>query len=80
MPSSTAAFVALRRILDAQLLFLHLSLGGSADLDDGYAARQLCQAFLELLAVVIGGGCFNLGGDLLYAGLDILGIAGRRQR
>jgi hypothetical protein len=43
-------------VLDAELLVLHLGLGGSADLDDGHAAGQLGKALLELFLVVVGGG------------------------
>ena len=43
------------RILNAELLLLHLDFGRSADLDDGHAAGQLGQTLLQLLAVVIGG-------------------------
>ena len=51
------------RVLNAQLAFLHFDLGRSADVDHRYAARQLGQALLQLLAVVIGGGLFDLGAD-----------------
>jgi len=44
------------RILDAELLLLHLDLGRRADLDLRHAAGELRQAFLELLLVVVGGG------------------------
>src|SRR5690606_26553970 len=43
-------------VFDASLLFLHLGLGGSTDLDDGNTADQLGEALLELLAVVVAGG------------------------
>ena len=43
-----------QRVLDAQLLFLHLGLGGSTDLDDGHAAGELGKALLQLLLVVFG--------------------------
>ena len=45
-------------------------------MDHGHAAHQLGQAFLQLFAVVIGGGFFHLGADLLHAGLDFVGLAG----
>ena len=63
------------RILDAVLLLLELDLGGRADLDDGHAARQLGEALLELLAVVVGGGVLDLGLDLGHPGLDLVGLA-----
>ena len=57
-------------VLNAVLLLLQLDLGGGADLDHGDAAGQLGQALLQLLVVVVGGGLFDLGLDLLDAGLD----------
>jgi len=58
-------------VLDAGLLFLHLHLGGGADLDHAHATGQLGQAFLKLLLVVIGGGLLDLLADLLAAALDV---------
>ena len=51
-------------VLDAELLFLHFGFGGSADLDYCYAAGELCESFLELLAVEVGGCGFDCGLDL----------------
>ena len=59
-------------VFDAGLLFLHLSLGGCTDVDDGDAAGELGEALLELLAVVIAGGLFDLTADLIHAALDVL--------
>ena len=57
------------RILHTKLLFLHLGLGSSADLNDCNAAGQLRKALLELLAVKVGGrhfdGVLNLGNAVL---------------
>jgi hypothetical protein len=53
-----------QRVFHAGLLFLHLGLGGRADVDDGHAAGELGQAFLQLLAVVVGGGLGDLAADL----------------
>ena len=61
-------------VFDAGLLFLHLGLGGGADVDDGDAAGELGAALLELLAIVVGGGLVNLAGDLVDAGLDGGGV------
>src|SRR5688500_449192 len=58
------------RILDAGLLLLHLGLGGGTDLDDRDAADELRQALLELLAVVVRAGLFDLRADLLHTSLD----------
>src|SRR5699024_5077131 len=63
-------------IFDARLLLLHFDFGGSADLDDGHAAGQLGHAFLQLLAVVVGGGLLDLRLDLLDARLDLVALAG----
>ena len=57
-------------VLDAGLLFLHLGLGGRADLDDGDAADELGEPLLELFAVVVGGGLVDLSPDLLHAARD----------
>ena len=61
----------MQRVFDAGFLFLHLGLGRGADVDDGHATGELRQAFLELLAVVIGGGLFDLTADLAHAALDV---------
>ena len=66
-------------IFDAGLLFLHLGFGGGADLDHRHAADQLGQPFLQLLAVVVGGGLFDLDAHLLDPALDV-GRACRRLR
>jgi hypothetical protein len=49
-----------QRVFDASLLLLHLDLGRRADFDDGDAARELREALLELLTVVVGGGRLDL--------------------
>ena len=66
-------------ILHPSLLLLHLGLGGRADLDHRHAAGQLRQPLLQLLAVVVGGGFFDLGAQLLDAAFDRL-LARRRPR
>ena len=60
----------MHRVFDAGLLFLHLGLGGRADLDDRDAADELREALLELLAVVVGGRLVDLGADLLDPARD----------
>ena len=40
-------------VFDAGLLLLHFGFGRGADIDDGDAAGELGQAFLQLFAVVI---------------------------
>src|SRR3954470_21761401 len=66
----------LQRVLDAVLLLLHLGLGGRADLDDGYTARELREALLELLAVEVGVGVLDLRLDLVDAALDAVAVTG----
>ena len=46
-------------IFDAGLLLLQLDLGGRANLDDRYAAGELGEPLLELLAVKVRGGLFH---------------------
>ncbi len=64
-----------QRVFDAGFLFLHFGFGRGADIDDGHAAGQLGQAFLQFLAVVIGGGLLDLAADLVDAALDVAGLA-----
>jgi hypothetical protein len=54
----------MHRIVNAILALLHLDLGGAADADHRDAARELRQALLQLLAVVVRGGLFYLRPDL----------------
>src|SRR5260221_1040335 len=60
------------RVLDARLLLLHLGFGGRPDLDDGDAADELRQPLLQLLAVVVLRGLFDLRADLLHTSLVVL--------
>ena len=66
----------MQSVFHASLLFLHFGLGGRADLDHRHAAGQLRQPLLQLLAVVIGGGLFDLRAELLDAAFDGLLRAG----
>ena len=70
IPSSTAERVAERASSTRALRSLSSIFSSGADLDDGHAAGQLGHPLLELLAVVLGGGLFDLGLDLVDAGLD----------
>ena len=61
----TDAIVAVRtgrvhRVIHAILALLHLDLGRAADADHRDAARELGQALLQLLAVVVRGGLLDL--------------------
>jgi hypothetical protein len=58
-------------VVDAALAFLHLNLGGATDANHRDATRELREAFLQLLAVVVRGGLFNLRLDLGNARLNI---------
>src|SRR6185436_4817773 len=60
-----------QRVFDAGLLFLHLDLGGSADLDHRDTAGELGNTLLQLLLVVVRGGFFSLLADRLDARLDV---------
>src|SRR4051794_17412770 len=66
----------LEGVLDAVLLLLHLRLGGRADLHDGDAAGELGEALLELLAIEVGVGVFDLRLDLVDAALDGVRVTG----
>src|SRR4029453_10905866 len=63
-------------VLNAVLAFLELNFGCGTGLDDCNAAGQLGQAFLQLLAVVVGIGVLDLGADLGNTARDLLGVAG----
>ncbi len=62
-------------VLNAQLLFLHLNLSGSAHLDDSNTAGQLGQPLLELLLIELAGGGLNLRANLSHTALDGRGIS-----
>ncbi len=64
-----------QRVFHAGLLLLHLGLGRGADIDDRHATGELRQAFLQLLAVVVGGRLVDLPPDLLHAALDVGALA-----
>src|SRR5262249_19217915 len=63
-------------IIHAVLALLHLDLGRAADADHRNAAGELGQAFLQLLAIVVGGGLLDLRLDLGDAAFDIGLLAG----
>src|SRR6185369_10681766 len=62
---------SVQRIFDASLLLFHLRLSRRADINDGDTTGELGQAFLELLAIVIGSGLFDLTADLANPALDV---------
>ena len=63
-------------VFDASLLLLQFRLGCRADFNDRYAADQLGETLLELFLVVVRGGIFDLGAELLDAAFDLAGLAG----
>src|SRR5690625_4213984 len=62
-------------IFDAVLAFLQLDLGSGTGTNDGHTTGELGQAFLELLAVVVRVGVFDLAADLADAAGNLLGVA-----
>src|SRR4029434_7387087 len=71
-----AAAGRMKSSLNTRLLFLHLGFGRSTHVDHGDTARQLGEALLELLAVVVGGGFLDLTANLAYATLMVRLLAG----
>ena len=71
MPSSTAARVACRASSTRAFFLFHLNFGSSANLDHGHAASEFGHALLQLLAVVVRGGFFDLHAHLFDAGFDV---------
>ncbi len=65
-----------QRVFDAGFLFLHLDFGGSANLDHRHTTGQLGHALLQLFAVIVAGGFFDLHANLLDAGFDVSGSTG----
>src|SRR5262249_17012883 len=61
----------MHRVLDSGFFLLQLGLGSSAHPDNCDAADQLGEPLLELLPVIVRGGVFDLGADLLNAALDL---------
>src|SRR5690606_17597087 len=62
-------------VFHAGLLLLHFDFGRSADIDLRHAAGEFGQPLLQLLAIVIAGGSFDLALDLLDAALDVSRLA-----
>src|SRR4029077_16808809 len=62
-------------VLNASLFLLQLGLGSSADLDDCHAADEFRQSLLQLLAIVVRSGVFDLRANLLDATFDVSGLA-----
>ena len=62
-------------VLDACFLLFHLGFGSCTDVDDGNTAGEFRKALLELLAIVIAGGFFDLTTDLVDPAGDGFGSA-----
>ena len=65
----------MKGVLNTGLLFLHLGLGGSTDVDNSHTTGQLGQAFLQLLSIVIGSCLLDLAANLIHSSLDLGGLA-----
>jgi hypothetical protein len=63
-------------VIHAVLALLHFDLGRAADADDRDTTRELSETFLQLFAIVVGGGLLDLRLDLRDAGLDVGLLAG----
>ena len=62
----------MQSIFHARFLLFHLRLGGGADFDDRHAAGELRQPLLQLLAIVVGRGLFDLAAQLLDSAFNVL--------
>src|SRR6266571_4778954 len=62
-------------VFDASLLLFHFGLGRSANFDHSHATNQLRQPLLQLLAVVVAGGLFDLATNFLHSALNVSGLA-----
>ena len=60
-----------QRVVDAVLTLFHFGLGHATDADDGNAACQLGNTFLQFFTVVVRGGFLDLLTDLADAGFDL---------
>src|SRR5579885_2868976 len=58
------------RVVERLFAAFHFGFGGGADANHGNAAGELAKAFLELVAIVVAGGLFDLLAKLLLARLD----------
>ena len=63
-------------VVHTGLLFLHFRFRSGTHMDDGHAAGQLGQAFLEFFTVVVGRGVLDLVADLGDAAFNVRRLAG----
>ena len=66
----------MQRVFDARLFFFHFDFSSRANFDDGDAAGELSQTFLQFLAVVVRSGFFDLRTDLRDTPFDSRFLAG----
>ena len=69
-PSARAAATAALASSNSALRLLHFGFGRGADFDLGHAAGELRQTLLQLLAIVIAVGRFDLAANLLGTACD----------
>ena len=69
----------MKRVFDARLLLFHLDFGRGTDTNYCYAADQFGQPLLQLFAIVVGSGFFDLRADLLDPALDVALSCPRRR-
>ena len=62
-------------VFDTSFLLFHLGLGRRAHFDHRHAADQFRQPLLQLLAVVVAGGLFDLAANLFHAAFDLAMLA-----
>ena len=62
-------------VFNACLLLFHFNFRRGTDVNDGDTTGEFCEAFLQFLAIVIGGRVFNLSADLVDASLNRFGCA-----
>ena len=65
----------MQRVFNAGLLFLHLALGCSADVNLRHTTSQLGQPLFEFFTIVVAGGIVDFAADLFDSRLDIVLLA-----
>src|SRR5208282_6892250 len=66
----------MERVFHTRLLLLHLHFGRGADSNYCHTPDKFREAFLQLFAIVIGGGLLDLSADLFDAAFDVGLLAG----
>ena len=70
IPFLDRRFCGVHGVLDTGLLFLHFRFRGRTDFDHGYAAHELRESLLKLLAVIVRRGVLDLRAELFDAAFD----------